>query len=603
MLAVALIWIYVIFTAYLTGYALLTFISSLDCMQISKGKSAPKRYTPYFRESYIVAGIVVNTVYAQFFSLIGKVGLVANLLLVAVCAVIAVYYRDDLRESFFNTSREVSANKVWIYYLVIFLLMAYGTSHGIMHYDSDLYHAQAIRWIEEYGVVRGLGNLHVRFAYNSSSFALSALYSMSFLKIQSFHVMGGFFALLLAWQCLDLKNIVRRGHPILSDFARIMALYYLFTIFDEMVAPASDYFLSCIVFYIIIHWLDMNVKHVHLYMPYIMLALLGVFAVTIKLSAAPMVILSIIPIYKLFSNKSQQTVKAFWVSVLLALIIVVPFLVRNIIISGWILYPVTSLDFFGFSWEIPKGVAAFDAKEIKTFGRGYNDVVTYGDVPFKQWIVNWFNGISGFNKIMIILDIISIVIYIACVIYFFVVAINEKSKKKTKLSQSKVFNISHRSMVNFADFLTLSGTMILCLAFWLFSAPLIRYGEVYVCLTFAIILGRLLILGYNRIDVNKTAVKWIFRACICLFFVWLLYKGANLVADDVPRFNARYLVAQQDYGDYEVATFELGGEVFYYPTEGDRIGYKYFPAATSDMTGKVKLRGNSIQSGFESISE
>ena len=44
-----------------------------------------------------------------------------------------------------------------------------------MHVDTGLYHAQAIRWIEEYGVVCGLGNLHSRFAYNSAAFALCAL--------------------------------------------------------------------------------------------------------------------------------------------------------------------------------------------------------------------------------------------------------------------------------------------------------------------------------------------------------------------------------------------------------------------------------------------
>lgn len=62
-----------------------------------------------------------------------------------------------------------------------------------MHYDSDLYHAQSIRWIEEYGVVPGLGNLHERFAYNSSFFALSALFSMKFLCGTSMHTMSGFF--------------------------------------------------------------------------------------------------------------------------------------------------------------------------------------------------------------------------------------------------------------------------------------------------------------------------------------------------------------------------------------------------------------------------
>ena len=47
-----------------------------------------------------------------------------------------------------------------IFIFVLMLLFSYGASRGYLHFDSGLYHAQAIRWIEEYGVVPGLANLH-----------------------------------------------------------------------------------------------------------------------------------------------------------------------------------------------------------------------------------------------------------------------------------------------------------------------------------------------------------------------------------------------------------------------------------------------------------
>jgi hypothetical protein len=394
---------------------------------------------------------------------------------------------------------------------------------------------------------------------------------------------------------------VRRGHIILSDFARIMALYYLFTIFDEMVAPASDYFLSTIVFYIIIHWLDMNVRHEHSYVPYILLALTAVYAVTIKLSAAPMLILSVIPVYRLLHDRTTEKIKAFWVSILLAIIISIPYFIRNIIISGWLIYPVTFLDFFKLEWKIPKGVAQFDAKEIRTFGRGYNDVVKYGDLPFKEWIVNWFNGMSTKNKIMLILDVVAILIYILCVIYFILVAAREKTALKHKLKDNKILNISHHSMVRMMDFLTLVGTIILCLIFWLFSAPLIRYGEVYVFMTFVIVFGRLIITGLYKYCNNKTVVVYVFRAFVVLLVVWLLYKGVNIISEDAGRFNPVYLVDQQDYGEYEVDSFELGDLTVYYPKEGDRVGYYPFPSATSDVSGKIELMGSKLEDGIKSI--
>jgi hypothetical protein len=599
MLSVILIWIYVIATTYLTGFALLKFITSLECMHSQKAKGTYRKYNAHFRASYIIAGLVVNTIYAEIYSLFDGVGLVANFIMVAFCIVIAIYYRDELKADVIDVLRLFVSGHNGYYYLVVFIIMAYGTSHGIMHYDSDLYHAQAIHWIEDYGVIRGLGNLHVRLAYNSASFALSALYSMSFLVGRSFHVMAGFCALMLAWQCIDIKDVVRRGHPILSDFARVMGIYYLFTIYDEMVAPASDYFLSTIVFYIIVRWLDMNVKHERSYVPYIMLSLLGVYAVTIKLSAAPILILAIIPIHRLLTNRDSKKIKALFLSILLALIIVVPFLLRNVVISGWLVYPVTSIDWFDVVWKIPRGMAEYDAKEIKTYGRGFTDVATYGDMPFSEWIGSWFAGIHGINKIMIIMDMAAIVVYIACLIYFFAIAIN----KKNGLADNKVFSISDRRMVNFADFLTVSGTMVACLLFWLFTAPLIRYGVVYVYLTFAIIFGRLLIRLFNYIGYESELTKKVLLVVSTVFVVWLLYKGVNLVRADIPSFNATNLVVQQDYGQYEVSSFDISGVTFYYPSEGDRIGYDYFPAATKDMSKEIKFIGYDVTSGFMNISE
>ncbi len=598
MLTVILIWLYVLITTYLTGYGFLTGLVNRPSMLSKNAKRRSVQYDFKYRISYIVAGVVLVTVYAEVVSLFAKVGLGANLALVIICILIAVYYREDLYSDFYEILRVTRPSGNIYVYLFIFLLMAYGTSHGLMHYDSDLYHAQAIHWLEEYGIVKGLGNLHVRLAYNSAAFPLTALYSMSFIGQQSFHVMSGFFALLLAWQCADLKNVVRRGNIVISDFARIVAIYYLFTIYDEMMAPASDYFLSTIVFFIIIRWLDMFVRHEKSYVPYILLSLLGVYAVTIKLSAAPVVLLSIIPIYRLFRGRTREKMRAFGASVLLALLIVLPFLIRNVIISGWLVYPATFLDIFRFAWKIPKGLAAYDALEIKTFGRGFNDVATYGNMPYREWVPRWFEQITGINRIMIILDFIAVAVYLLYLLYFVLGLAGEKREQKKSVTGGKVFNIRDRSTLRTADFLALGGTLVCCLVFWFLSAPLVRYGVVYIWLTPSVILGRLFVLSSKKLD-EKTKGKMV-KAFAAVIGIWLLYKGANLIAEDMTRFNARYLLTQQDYGTYETREFKLGKDTVYYPADGDQIGYYPFPAATHDLTGEVELIGEGIRGGFKS---
>ena len=601
MLTVILIWMYVMITTYLVGYGFLTFMTIWPGMYQKKPGHGIKKYEFRFKESYLIAGVVLLTVFAQFFSFFSGVGLVANIAVIVICVLIAGYFRGELLDEISGLFRQLVQGGNGILYLAVFLIMAYGTSHGFMHYDSDLYHAQAIHWIEDYGIIKGLGNLHVRLAYNSAAFPLSALFSMSFLGGQSYHVMSGFFALLLAWQCIDIKNVYRRGHLVLSDFVRLAAIYYLFTIYDEMMAPASDYFMATLVFYIIIHWLDMSVRHEKSYVPYILLTLLGVFAITIKLSAAPLLILSIIPIHRLLTDRTKEKLKAFWISVGLAFLIALPFLIRNIVISGWLVYPVTFLDFFTVAWKIPKGTAEFDAKEIRTFGRGYNDVAAFGDAPFSQWVPNWFSQIGGINKLMLLLSVAAIILYLIYLVYFLVAVSKEKAAVKAETGKGKVFEMSRRSMLNMADFLTVGATVIGCLVFWFFSAPLIRYGVVYVWLVPTVILGRMFIIVFNKFGDEIKSV--LMKVLMALFLMWLLYKGVNLALEDYGKFNPVYLVEQQDYGTYSTDTFELEGVTFYYPTEGDRVGYSPFPAATHDLTGETVFMGKELKDGFKSVTK
>ena len=187
MVSVILIWIYMLFTCYVPGFTALGLLS---------GKERQIRS----ESGCLYAGIVIVTVYAQFFSLFHKVGLAANLLLLLLCAACLFVRGRQMAEHIRGVLLTVTPARAGAA-VFLFFLFAYGTSTGIIHYDTGLYHAQSIRWIEEYGVVPGLGNLHSRLAYNSASFCLSALYSFAFLGGRSFHACAGFLAWLLAMVC------------------------------------------------------------------------------------------------------------------------------------------------------------------------------------------------------------------------------------------------------------------------------------------------------------------------------------------------------------------------------------------------------------------
>ena len=242
MLTVIINWLYMLLIVFCLGYAFSRFSEKTLHYELERV------------DSILMAGLVVSTVYAQIFSLFYRVSIEANVILVLLSVLICVLMGKRMA-GFIKGAWKNCSSGYKIVLLALFLLWGFFTSRGYMVPDMDLYHGQSIRWIEEYGVVEGLGNLHSRFGYNSSLFALSALYSMKFLLGHSLHTVNGLIAFLLSVNVLEIRRCFRRGKMLLSDYARVGAAYYLTTIWDEVIAPSSDYAVMCTIFFVVIKWL------------------------------------------------------------------------------------------------------------------------------------------------------------------------------------------------------------------------------------------------------------------------------------------------------------------------------------------------------------
>ena len=564
MVSVILIWIYILITTFIVGYGVLRLITRHFPYQVKNW------------DAYVFCGIVCVTVYAQFFSLFAGVGLLANGVLCAACAGILWRERESLK-ALYAAGLGKYMHGGTLLAVGFFLLFAYGTARGLIHYDTGLYHAQSIRWIEEYGVVKGLGNLHCRLAYNSASFALSALYSMAFLGGRSYHCCAGFLAFLLAVICLRIGGSLRLGELRSSDFARVMCIYYLVNIFDEMVSPASDYFMVLIAFYIVIRWLELLESGEQTILPYGLLCVFGVFLLTVKLSAALILLLTIYPAYRLLREKKWREICVY---LGLGIVTALPYLIRNVVISGWLVYPFTQIDLFSAAWKIPKGVADYDAREIQVWGRGYTDVSRF-DMPVREWLPGWFQGLAGSDRLFVIAAAVSVLLLFL-------------------YAAGMVFRWWHRRW----ELLLVQGTVAASFLFWLCTSPLMRYGCVYVYLTFAVVAGGI----YESVmcceegrfrEKRQDGSLWrnmVKRAALTLTILFLLYKGAALGREIVVSYENAYWLVQKDYENYETLAYEIEGVTFYYPVEGDQVGYDSFPS--SPAKAELSFLGESLADGF-----
>ncbi len=524
-------------------------------------------------DSILAMGLISATVYAQIWSLFYKVGILANIVLLILCALSFLYGRKQIAH-LIHVQRDKDSILKGIWLGILILIWAYCTSRGYMHYDSDLYHAQSIRWIEEYGIVKGLGNIHVRFAYNSSFFALSALYSMPYIFGQSMHSVNGLIALILSVEALRIVHAWKRKKLLLSDFARAAALFYLTLIYSDIMAPASDYAIMCTVFYIIIKWLNQleDEQEADNVTPYALLCVAGVYAVSLKLTAGLILILVLKPAIMLIRKKRWKEIILY---LCMGIGVITPWLIRTVWISGYLLYPFPALDIFAVDWKIPAQAAALDAAEIKTWGRGLNNAALV-NMPMTEWFPQWFQTmLPKLGKLFIIADIISIILGVIMLII--------------ALFRRKADKIKDLGLV----WVAIAASYL----FWQLSAPLLRYGYAYILLLIALTGGMMWTAICIKIKLADTGSM---DRILCILLLMLGFvKIWSLGGYIVTQSNLPYYVAQQNYGSYELDSYEVNGVTFYYPVSGDRVGYDAFPAIPRKV--EITFRGDTLKQGFRSI--
>lgn len=549
-----LTWIWIGVSSFIMGYGVVCLLSKIV-----------KRPIPCF-DIIFMFGMGVVTVYAQIFSLVYKVGCLANVILLIFCLCIGGYYRKNISTYLRKEVCKNHLNKrkwMWFplaFFIVIILLL---TSSAIRHYDTTLYHAQTIRWIEEYGVVKGLGNLHNRFAYNSSFFCLQALFGMKFLFGQSMHSVNGFIACFFVVYAWTSIKYFKEKKIFVSDFLRLCMIVYLEleSTYKCISSPESDFFAIGLFFYIIIKMLSFIEDNEQDTFPYALLAILGVFAVSLKLSVAMIVLVALIPAYKLIKNKAWKEIAIYVIG---GIAFILPFLIRNVIISGYLIYPYPELDLFNVDWKMPEYTLLFDRNEIKVWGWGLNNINLY-KTPMTEWFPVWYNGQSNLSQVLFVINIILIPVLLGISLY-------EVTKQRREY---------------FWIVITITANLLL----WFVGAPLSRYGMPFMCILPFYFIGKITVNG-----IKKQAYKKMVYGGLLLCILFNTYPMCVYTIEQIKEID---VLQAADYPENICNEYSLDGERIYVQAEGDQSGYDSFPTTPYKQRLEViELRGESLRDGF-----
>jgi len=289
-------------------------------------------------------------------------------------------------------------------WLIILLI----NSGPTMMDDTESYHIQSIKWIQEFGTVPGLVNLHERFGFNSSWFSSIALFSFSSKTTGGFTVLNG---ILSMWLCIWLiskynqfqkENNVQAAFAILIIFIGALVIWPL--IRGNAATANYDFIATAVVSILFIEIFFSPGDRIS---PSIEWIIWPVYLFTVRVINFPLLLLSLIALI-FFIN--QKKLKAMILPFAYCLLLIISFVIRNFIIAGYLFYPATYFDWFNADWKPDPQMT----EKLLEYIKYYNRVnTTYLDIEQTKalgssWIPVWFQHLFLFDKILVVLGLAGI---------------------------------------------------------------------------------------------------------------------------------------------------------------------------------------------------
>jgi hypothetical protein len=600
MLAILLIWLYIFILSFTYGVFCLDFLRRL--FRIQHDETIP---------IVIIAmlGLCILTVLTGLLTLAMPLSLFANLLLLLGGIVIIITNRkrfsqylpeaivytilqkkaSDARGNEAQTGEDGkphSAHSIkqtladlLIWYLGIsrFLVVLSKTSEIPQNYDTGLYHAQAIRWIETFRTVPGLGNLESRLAFNSAWFLPSALFSFSFLNLQSFHVLNGFFFLLVNIYFLGKLRRFLRHEFTLSNIISIPLIYISFRLFgSQLSSPGSDLpatLLTWIIFLLALEKIESG-KSDLFDIQTLLILLLSVFDVIVKISSAPILLLPLYFLARILLT-GQKVKPAFLFA--LGGVVLIPWIARGVILSGYLLFPITMIDLFTPDWKMPSALVKLNSDWITSWARLHSyDSQMVLSKSFAEWLPLWWGNQLPFDRLILLGIGIGTILFVALVGLYLIL---DKNNLKRILPYAVIF---------------MTGWI--GIGYWFITAPDVRFGYGFLVISLCFLTTPIVLLGL-------TQLKWTFKPLMySIILVLILYQAFGIYKlHDLSKFDGRWLLPV-DYPTIEVKAIPLGNFIANTPVRGYQCWYAALPCTEMNLPD-VYMRGDRLQDGFYSLEE
>jgi len=558
MLTILLAWIYISFLSWMWGILFLQFIKKTTRNELQ---------LPHF-SIICITGLSAITVIAAILSLfIPLGGWWVQFLFIIPCLVL--FFKKDSPAFFAALKKELE----YLHFFSIILLSAclllilVMSSWTIIHPDTLGYHAQIIQWIEEYKAVPGLAHLHVRFGYQWLWFVDSALFGFSFTGKEGITFLN---STVLFWFFIFLIN--RINYNFLKDGKRLYGLLWTALLVISMwsytqvrltATSASPDFIAALFTLVTIYLLLEKDRNHPDASTWLLVSFLALVAVTIKLSVAPILLVAVVPA---LLGLVKRKIKLSFTILFISIVTLFPFIARNIITSGYIVFPLTFIDVTNVDWKNDLTLTLNEKNYVTAYAKKpgviTSEISAVNKMDLAEWLPTWWQNRSTADKIIMILLVLSFI--------------------------SAILSIKKILLSGFIPILVLI-TLLTGIIFWFVNAPDPRFG-------FGSILGFIGVVSYLVLK-----EKEIFTGKNLLIAILVLVTGSILAYTGyrfVNFFNKDQLLTPLGIEKSAFQASDCEGIRINTPIDGKDFGVTPVPCTDLNCE-KFSPRGNEIKDGFK----
>ena len=568
MISILLNWLYMGVLVSVMGMALMQGYLGL-MKRMNKNMENPT----YNVGHVFFAGILGTTLFAQIFSLFYRVNLEANITLILILAAYVIWQRKYISQRIKNGKEEIAflGKGRWVLWgLILAAVIAFALSSAgpAKLIDTDWYHAQTIRWIEEYGCVKGVANLFYTLGFNNAQHYFDALFSMKCFMGQSLRSTGGFFGLIIFIHGLLRVCRWKQHSHHMADILAVWEVVYSIIVTAFFADPYVDTLPNILVLFILTEWFALLEEKSEDTVWYGFYCLLAVFAVVCKTSVAMIVFLTVYPVYLFIKQKKAVQIPLF---LLLGFGITVPFLITNVITTGYMVYLFSALDLFDVPWKIDPSVLQYSVDNMVAFARmpsaSMDEALNCG----LAWVSDWWSRESVSHQILYVVIALFVVYDLIYTVICFI----------------------RRKNVDYV-FLLPRICVYAGLVYWFFTIPQVKY-----CWAFLIFPVAVIPVYYLQRMEKKTVARGM---VLISLGVLLMYGGfySLRTLGYMKESIVNYPVMQKDYENHVFNTVEINGHTFYTKIDnGDIVcGYYIFPYIDNKDDIDRLVVGESLGEGF-----